>query len=259
MNTSHGNLVEYYNFKTFMLSHLLELRRRTLLVITVFAAFCLLFFFFAPNLFHQLVSPLLNVLPTQEPLIATQITTPLLTPIKLAADAALLCTAPFALLQIWYFASPGLYRRERNSLRWAIVGSMLLFSMGVLFCFYVVLPFMLQFFAHSVPVGVRLMPDIAYAVDFITRMLLLFGLCFQVPLLCFLLVYFHLITVESLKSIRPYIIVTAFTIGMLLTPPDVISQIMLAVPLCLLYELGIIVAIFVVKVPTNKSVQSNGM
>ena len=233
------------------LSHLLELRRRTLRVVVVFMAFCLLFFYLAPNLFHQLVLPLLRVLPMPDPLIATQLTTPLLTPIKLAADAALLCTMPYALLQIWYFSSPGLYRRERNGLRWAIISSMSLFCAGVLFCFYVILPFMLQFFAHAVPVGVRLMPDIAYAVDFITRMLLLFGLCFKVPLLCFLLVYLNIMKLTTLKTIRPYVIVAAFTIGMLLTPPDVLSQIMLAIPLCLLYELGIILAIFI-QSPSHK-------
>lgn len=239
-----------------MLSHLLELRRRTLHVLVVFAALCLLFFFFAPSLFHQLISPLLRVLPLHDSLIATQLTTPLLIPIKLAANAATLCTAPYALLQLWYFASPGLYRQERHSLRWAILGSMTLFCTGVLFCFYVVLPFMLQFFAHTVPVGVRLMPDIAYAVDFITRMLLLFGLCFQVPLLCLLLVHLQFITIAILKVIRPYVIIAAFTIGMLLTPPDVVSQIMLAVPLCLLYELGIILAIFIIKKPAIKPVFS---
>ena len=232
-----------------MLSHLLELRRRTLYVLITFVGVFLLFFFFAPNLFHQLVSPLLQVLPGKDPLIATQITTPLFTPIKLAADAAMICIAPFALLQLWYFASPGLYKKERHSLRVAIVMSILLFCAGVLFCFYVVLPFMLQFFAQSVPAGVRLMPDITYAIDFITRMLLLFGMCFQVPLLCLFLVYMRVISVASLKAIRPYVIVAAFTIGMLLTPPDVLSQVMLAIPLCLLYELGIILAIFIEKNP----------
>lgn len=229
-----------------MLSHLLELRRRTLYVIAVFLTFCLLFFFFAPHLFHQLVSPLLHVLPLHDSLIATQLTTPLLTPIKLAADAAMLCTAPYALLQIWYFVSPGLYRRERDGLRWAIIGSMSLFCVGVLFCFYVVLPFMLQFFARAVPTGVRLMPDIMYAVDFITHMLLLFGFCFQIPLLCLLLVHLRLMSISTLKIIRPYVIVAAFIIGMLLTPPDVFSQMMLAIPLCLLYELGIILSILIV-------------
>ena len=225
-----------------MLTHLLELRRRTLYVIMVFIALFMLFFFIAPNIFHQLISPLLSVLPLKDPLIATQITTPLLIPIKLAADAAMLCTAPFALLQIWRFATPGLYRQERITLQWAILGSILLFITGVLFCFYVVLPYMLQFFAQAVPTGVRLMPDITYAVDFITRMLLLFGICFQVPLLCVLLIHLALVDVSTLKTIRSYVIVAAFIIGMLLTPPDVLSQITLAVPLCLLYELGIILA-----------------
>lgn len=227
-----------------MLTYLLELRRRVLRVIIAFVGLFGLFFFFAPTLFHQLVSPLLKVLPLADPLIATQITTPLLIPIRLAADAAMLCTAPFALLQLWYFASPALYWQERHRLRWAILSSLILFCMGVLFCFYVVLPFMLQFFAQAVPVGVRLMPDITYAVDFITRMLLLFGLCFQVPLLCLFFVSIGVVNVKTLKTIRPYIIVAAFIIGMLLTPPDVLSQIILAVPLCLLYELGIVLAMF---------------
>lgn len=230
-----------------MLTHLIELRRRTLHVMAAFIALFLLFFFFAPNLFHQLVSPLLHVLPLHDPLIATQITTPLLIPIKLAADAAILCTTPYALLQIWWFASPGLYQQERSTLRWAILGSILLFVVGVLFCFYVVLPFMLQFFAQAVPPGVRFMPDITYAVDFITRMLLLFGICFQVPLLCVFLVYLELIDIAALKTLRPYVIVAAFVIGMLLTPPDVLSQVMLAVPLCILYELGIILAMLLMK------------
>jgi sec-independent protein translocase protein TatC len=212
-----------------------------------FIALFLLFFFFAPNLFHQLVAPLLHVLPAHDPLIATHITTPLLIPIKLAADAAILCTTPYALLQIWWFASPGLYQREQSTLRWAILGSILLFVMGVLFCFYVVLPFMLQFFAQAVPPGVRFMPDITYAVDFITRMLMLFGICFQVPLVCVFLVYLQLISVATLKRVRPYIIVAAFIIGMLLTPPDVLSQVMLAGPLCLLYELGIMLALCIAK------------
>ena len=115
----------------------------------------------------------------------------------------------------------------------------------VLFCFFIVLPYMLKFFAHSVPDGVRLMPDITYAVDFITHMLLIFGLCFQVPLLCLLMVYLKVIEVTTLKTIRPYIIVAAFTIGMLITPPDVFSQIIVAVPLCILYELGIFLTYFI--------------
>ena len=225
-----------------MLPHLLECRRRLLQIFACFVILFAVFFFIAPNLFHTIVYPLLKVLPANDSLIATQVTTPLFTPIKLAVDAALLSTAPFALVHVWIFASPGLYQRERQHLCWAIISSLLLFILGLLFGFYLVLPYMFSFFARAVPVGVRLMPDMGMAVDFITRMLLIFGLCFQVPLVCLLLVRLKWVSIATLKMIRPYVIVGAFTVGMLLTPPDVLSQVMLAVPLCLLYEAGIFFA-----------------
>lgn len=227
-----------------MLSHLLECRRRLLQILTCYILLFAIFFLIAPNLFHAITYPLLKVLPANDSLIATQVTTPLLTPIKLAADAALLCTAPYALLHAWLFVSPGLYSRERRQLWWAIVGSQLLFISGLLFGFYGVLPYMFSFFVRAMPTGVRLMPDMGMAVDFMTRMLLIFGLCFQIPLVCFLLVRLNLVSLATLKIVRPYVIVMAFTLGMLLTPPDVLSQIILAVPLCLLYEAGIFLASF---------------
>ncbi|KTC91554.1 twin-arginine translocase subunit TatC [Fluoribacter dumoffii] len=227
-----------------MLNHLLELRRRGLQTLIWFVGLFFIFFFWANDLFQALVSPLLHTLSGNEGLIATQVTSPVFTPLKVAADAALLLSAPIALFQFWRFISPGLYAREKTILRFALIFSLLLFSAGVLFCFYLVLPFMFHFFAHALPKGVRYMPDMAYAVDFITKMLLTFGLCFQVPLICFVLVRLQIIEVTTLKTIRPYIIVGAFIVGMLLTPPDVFSQIMLAVPLCLLYETGIIFAIY---------------
>ena len=227
-----------------MLIHLLELRRRGIQTLVCFAALFCCFFFLANPLFQALVSPLLHSLSTQEGLIATRITSPVFTPLKLAADAAMLLSAPLALFHCWRFISPGLYQSEQRVLRGALLCSLLLFAAGVLFCFYFVLPFMFQFFAHALPKGVRYMPDIAYAIDFITHMLLLFGFCFQVPLLCFMLVRLNIVDLLTLRKIRPYVIVSAFIIGMLLTPPDVFSQITLAVPLCLLYELGIIFAIY---------------
>ncbi|MFT4060161.1 MAG: twin-arginine translocase subunit TatC [Legionella sp.] len=227
-----------------MIRHLLELRRRSIHLLIWFSALFLLFFFCANDLFHALVSPLLHTLSAQEGLIATHITSPVFTPLTLAADAALLFSAPVALFQFWRFISPGLYQKEQHIVRTAILLSLLLFLAGVLFCFYMILPYMFQFFAHALPKGVRYMPDMAYALDFITRMLLLFGLCFQVPLLCFILVRLQLVPLLVLKTIRPYVIVAAFVIGMLLTPPDVFSQVLLAVPLCVLYELGIILAVY---------------
>lgn len=226
-----------------MLDHLLELRRRCLHTLICFGLMFLVFFFLANDLFHALVSPLLDVLSTEEGLIATHITSPVLTPLKLAANTALIFSTPFALFQLWRFISPGLYPYEQSMLRNAFILSLILFLSGVLFCFYLVLPFMFHFFEQTLPKGVHYLPDIAYALDFITRMLLLFGLCFQVPLICFMLVYLKVIDLGTLKKIRPYVIVGAFILGMLLTPPDVFSQIMLAVPLCLLYETGIILTL----------------
>lgn len=225
-----------------MLSHLIELRRRSIQIIAVFAAFFILFFCYANHLFIFAISPLIKVLPAHDTLIATQITTPLMTPIQLAFDAAMFTTCPFALLQLWRFIEPGLYKNERSHLKGIAILSLILFCLGAAFCFYIVLPFILRFFASAVPAGVRFMPDMAYAIHFITRMLLLFGLSFQVPLVCLLLVRLSLISISTLEAMRPYVIVTAFTLGMVLTPPDVLSQVLLAVPLYLLYELGIMAA-----------------
>ncbi|BCA97100.1 sec-independent protein translocase protein TatC [Legionella antarctica] len=226
-----------------MLTHLLELRRRALYILYFFSALFLIFFFMAGDFFHAVMSPLLSALPGQSELIATQITSPIMTPLKLAADAALLLSAPFALFHLWRFISPGLHKNEQEQFRGAIFMSVLLFFAGLTFCFYLILPFMFQFFSHALPRGVHFMPDMAYALDFITRMLLLFGLVFQIPLITIVLVRLKTIEVATLKKIRPYIIVGAFIVGMLLTPPDVFSQIMLALPLCILYELGIILAL----------------
>lgn len=222
-----------------LLNHLLELRRRALIILIVFLAQFLFFFIFASDLLHVLTLPLLKILPAQDSLIATQLTSPFFIPIKLAADAAMLGTAPVLLIHLWRFAAPGLYRRERKGLKFIISISLLLFGTGMLFCFYIVLPFMMQFLIHIIPQDVRLMPDIGSTLDFITRMLLIFGMCFQVPLLCLFLLQLGVLDVSFLKKVRPYVIVAAFIVGMLLTPPDVLSQILLAVPLCLLYEIGI--------------------
>lgn len=233
-----------------MLNHLLELRRRIIHVLCGFAAFFCLFFMLADELYLALVQPLLHVLPATDHIIATRVTAPIVTPIKLAADAAMLLTAPLALYHFWCFIRPGLYEHELGYIRKLIILSMSLFVLGLLFCFYVILPFMFQFFSHALPAGVRFMPDMTSVLDFITYMLLVFGLCFQVPIFCLMLVHLAWLDIATLKKIRPYVIVAAFIIGMLLTPPDVLSQIMLAIPLCLLYELGIILAIVTT---TNKT------
>lgn len=225
-----------------MLEHLLEIRKRVIIVLIVFTGFFSVFFIFANELFQTLITPLASALPMGDSLIATSITATVLTPISLAGDAAMLGTAPIALYHLWRFVSPGLYQHERAHLRSIIVISLLLFCIGLAFCFYLVLPFMFQFFTKAVPTGVKMMPDMTNAMAFVTRMLLLFGLCFQVPLICLTLVRMQCMDIDALRKIRPYVIVGAFIVGMLLTPPDVLSQVLLAVPLCLLYELGIILS-----------------
>jgi len=154
----------------------------------------------------------------------------------------MLATTPIALWHIWRFVIPGLYQHEQKTLRLALTFSVVLFITGLLFSYYLVLPWMFLWFSQSLPSAVQLMPDMAYSIDFITHMLLIFGLCFQIPLLCVLLVRTKIITHHTLITLRPYVIVLAFIIGMLLTPPDVLSQIMLALPLCLLYEMGVFLA-----------------
>ena len=219
-----------------------ELRRRVLHVSVFFLACFLLCFYQSEALFSALMAPLNRVLSGQDALIATQVTASVLTPIRLALHAACLLTAPLALFHGWRFVSPGLYQQERQGLRGIIIGSWVFFCIGVLFCFYGVLPFMLKLFAYVRPKGVLFMPDMTHTVDFILHLLLLFGLCFQLPWVCVVLVRMNLLTVSRLKIMRPYVIVIAFVVGMLLTPPDVLSQLMLAVPLCLLYEGGIVMA-----------------
>ena len=227
-----------------MLAHLLELRKRALYVAFFFLGLFLFFFMRAGDLYQLFVYPLAHLLSTSQGLIATQITSPVLTPIKLAMDTALFLSLPFALYQLWRFISPGLYPNEQHSIRGLIGLSLGLFVAGVLFCFYLVLPLLFNLFISALPKGVRLMPEMSNSIDFIIHMLALFGICFQIPVLCLTLVRLQLVSVDELKKVRPYMIVLAFIVGMLLTPPDVLSQLTLAIPLCLLYELGIVLALF---------------
>jgi sec-independent protein translocase protein TatC len=226
-----------------MLHHLLELRKRILYVITFFLLLFALFFVYSSALLTNIMLPLLHELQLSDYLIATNITTPLFAPLKIAMNAAMLCSVPFFLYQAWRFMAPGLYRQERKLFIMACCASVSLFLCGMLFCFYAVLPWMFKLIRHALPVGVHFLPDLASAVDFTTHMLLIFGICFQIPIVCVLLVYLGIIKLENLVMLRPYMIVLAFTLGMLLTPPDVFSQIMLALPLWFLFELGLLAAL----------------
>lgn len=224
------------------IGYLLELRRRFIWIMACFIIIFLGCYGLSNELFHIILSPILQILPGHTKLITTHITTPVLIPLTLAADLAMLATAPIALFHLWRFIAPALYQGERRHLKRIISLSITLFAVGVLFCFYAVLPFVLQLFLNAVPPDVQFMPELTSTIDFMMRMMVLFGLCFQVPLICILLIKTQLITLQTLKAARRYWIVAAFVIGMLLTPPDVLSQVTLAIPLCLLYELGIVLA-----------------
>ena len=221
------------------LDFLIELRQRLLNVAWVF--FCLfgLAFWYAAPLCHWYLYPLLHYLPNHHSLIATQMTSPLLMPITIALYIALLCVMPYGLYQTWRFVSPGLYPREQRRFGQIMVISISLFIIGLLFCYFLILPFMFRWIIHAVPKDVTFMPDISAATHFITEMMLIFGISFQIPLACAILVHTKLVKRQQLLNLRPYMIVGAFTLGMLLTPPDVLSQLILALPLWMLYESGI--------------------
>jgi sec-independent protein translocase protein TatC len=235
-----------------MQPHLVELRRRVLASMVWFILSFIGCFYYSQSLLTWLIHPvLIHLTHPGEGVISTQLIAPLLTPLQLAFDAAWCCTLPLMLFHAWRFISPGLYQQERKLFAGVLFASVLLFVSGVAFCFYGVLPNLFYLITQSRPVGVVLLPDMTTSVHFILYFLLLFGVCFQLPLLCAVLVYTRWVPVSLLKQIRPYVIVAAFIIGMLLTPPDVISQVLLALPLCVLYELGIILGVLIDKIQAD--------
>ena len=221
------------------LAFICELRKRLLTVLILYCILFIVFFIYSSPLFHWFVLPLLHALPKHEHMIATLITTPLLTPIHVASNLSFLCTTPYGLYHVWHYVTPALYKNEQRHLLNAILLSCALFVLGAVFCYFCILPYMFLCITNAVPHDVVFLPDMSSATAFITGMMLVFGLSFQVPLICLVMVTMKVITIEQLTVIRPYIIVSAFILGMILTPPDVISQILLAIPLWGLYELGI--------------------
>ncbi|MDH4110295.1 MAG: twin-arginine translocase subunit TatC [Gammaproteobacteria bacterium] len=230
-----------------LLSHLVELRERLLkmsgAILLVFI--CLLPF--AKDIFSLVSLPLREVLPGNA-MIATQVASPLLTPFKLTFFVALFVAMPVVLYQIWAFVAPGLYRKEKRFALPLLASSILLFYLGIAFAYFVVFPLMFGFFTSIAPEGVEVQTDISQFLDFITTIVFAFGLAFEVPIATVLIVWTGLTTPEKLAKSRAYVFLGAFVVGMFLTPPDVISQTLLAVPIYLLYELGIIMSrVFVVR------------
>ena len=225
-----------------LISHLLELRDRLLrafiAVIVVFIPLA----FFANELFTFVATPLIAQLPKDSSLIATSVISPFMTPFKLAFFVGLFVAMPYVLYQVWAFVAPGLYKHEKRFAVPLLVSSIVLFYCGIAFAYFAVFPVMFEFFANTTPAGVRMMTDITSYMDFVLTMFLCFGLAFEVPVVVVLLVLTGLVKVEKLAEIRGYVLIGIFVIAALLTPPDAISQTIMAVPMYLLYEGGIVMA-----------------
>lgn len=224
------------------MSHLVEMRDRLLRVVLVVLVFFLALFPFANTLYTELAKPLMAQLPEGTSMIATEVASPFLTPFKLVLFLALFLAMPYVLYQAWGFVAPGLYRHERKLVYPLMISSSLLFYLGVAFAYFVVFPLIFAFFTSTAPEGVAVMTDIGSYLDFVLKLFFAFGIAFEVPVAIILLVWLEMTTPEDLGSKRPYVIVGAFIVGMLLTPPDAISQTLLAVPVWLLFEFGIVMS-----------------
>ncbi|MDD2933666.1 MAG: twin-arginine translocase subunit TatC [Methylotenera sp.] len=224
------------------ISHLIELRGRLLRVVIGFLLVFIAFFPFANKIYALLASPLLSKLPSGGQMIATAVTTPFFVPMKVAMMAAFIVSLPHTLYQIWAFVAPGLYAHEKKLMIPLIVASSLLFLAGMAFAYFLVFPVVFGFIVGTAPQGVAVMTDIGNYLDFVMTLFFAFGLAFEVPIAVVMAVRFGWVTIAQLKEARGYVVVGAFVIGAIFTPPDIISQFMLAVPMWLLYELGIVVA-----------------
>lgn len=234
-----------------LLSHLVELRGRLLKVAAAVVLVFIGLLPFARKIFEFVSEPLRAVLPGGQ-MIATAVASPLLAPFKLTFYVALFIAMPVVLYQTWAFVAPGLYKKEKRFAMPLLASSIFLFYLGIAFAYFVVFPLIFGFMTAIAPEGVEVMTDVTSYLDFIMMLVLAFGLAFEVPIAAVLIVWTRLTTVEKLAKARPYVFLGAFVVGMFLTPPDVISQTLLAVPVYLLYELGIIMArLFVPKRSDN--------
>ncbi len=227
------------------ISHLVELRDRLIrcLVAIILVFVCL--FPWASEIYNLLAQPMLAALPKGGQMIATEVVSPFLVPVKVTLMVAFLIALPYVLLQIWAFVAPGLYAHEKKLVWPLVVASTILFLCGMAFAYFLVFPVVFGFITGVAPEGVAVMTDINKYLDFVLTMFLAFGITFEVPVAVILLVRMGAVSIAQLKEARPYVVVGAFVIGAIFTPPDVISQVLLALPLWLLYEAGIWVARFV--------------
>ena len=223
-------------------SHLLELRTRLIRVLVVMGILCIIGIPFASEIYSFVASPLLDILPTGSMMIATQVTSPFMAPLKLVLFSALLVTMPYLFYEIWMFMSPGLYKNEKSFVAPLMISTIFLFSSGVAFAYFVVCPIIFKFFIGVAPESIVVMTDISEYLNFVIKLIFAFGIAFEIPVATFLLIRAGIVQKGTLIKARPYLIILFFVIGMMLTPPDIFSQLFLAIPMWILFEIGLFVS-----------------
>ncbi len=230
-----------------LISHLLELRDRLLRAVIAMAIVFVPLAFFANELFTLIARPLISKLPADTSMIATSLISPFMAPLKLAMVTSVFLAMPYILYQIWAFVSPGLYRHEKRFAIPLLVSSIVLFYLGVAFAYFVVFPLMFAFLTSTGPVGVRMMTDISNYLDFVMLLFFAFGIAFEIPVATVLLAWTGMVKLETMSGNRGYVLLGIFIVAAILTPPDAVSQCFMAIPMYLLYELGIIFAKVLLK------------
>jgi sec-independent protein translocase protein TatC len=225
-----------------LLTHLYELRSRLLWIVGSVMLVFMCLFMFANDLYGYLAGPLMAHMPAGSSMVAIDVASPFLTPFKLVFVLSIVLAIPIILYHVWGFIAPGLYTHEKRLALPIIVSSSILFYVGMAFAYFVVFPLMFAFFTRVAPDGVAVMTDIGRYLDFVMKIFIAFGVAFEVPIITFVLVKLGITTSDQMAAKRPYVIVGAFVIGMLLTPPDIISQFLLAIPVWLLFELGLLMS-----------------
>ena len=229
------------------ISHLVELRDRLLKSLVAIGLVFVCLFPWASELYDVLASPMLRALPEGSKMIATGVITPFLIPMKVAAMVAFLAVLPYVLYQAWAFVAPGLYAHEKKLVLPLVIASTLLFVVGIAFCYFLVFGVVFRFVYQIAPASITVAPDIEQYLSFVLTMFLAFGVTFEVPIVVILLARMGIVTLEQLRNIRPYFVVGSFVVAAVVTPPDVISQLLLAIPMCVLYEAGLFAARFLVR------------
>ena len=229
------------NDMTYM-GHLKELRSRIIRMFLFAGIILVCCLPFTNHIYAFVSAPLLELMPVGSNMIATEVASPFIAPLRVTIYSALIISLPYFLIELWGFISPGLYKKEKTFVGPLILSSILLFYAGIVFAYFVVSPIILSFFISSAPDSVQVMTDINKYLDFVLKLFFAFGFTFEIPIATFLVITTGLVSKERIKTMRPYLIISFFVIGMFLTPPDIFSQLFLAIPMCLLFEIGLLIS-----------------